>query len=153
MQSSVRSCRRIGSNRVGVDTASGRQYRPDPVWTRAVSRFDDNTIRPHHKAWIGLTRPVGLVEDTALIAAPNEFARDYLENRLRPMIASVLSDELGREIHVAVTVQPQDEPADVNDFYDSVSGEPEDRFVPGPHVRRMDSSASIGRAERRGPGA
>ena len=101
------------------------------VWTRAVSRFDDNTIRPHHKAWIGLTRPVGLVEDTALIAAPNEFARDYLENRLRPMIASVLSDELGREIHVAVTVQPQDEPNDANDFYDSVSGEPEDRFVPG----------------------
>jgi chromosomal replication initiator protein len=100
------------------------------VWTRAVSRFDDNTIRPHHKAWIGLTRPVGLVEDTALIAAPNEFARDYLENRLRPMIASVLSDELGREIHVAVTVQPQDEPNDANDFFDSVSGEPEDRFAP-----------------------
>ena len=100
------------------------------VWTRAVSRFDDNTIRPHHKAWIGLTRPVGLVEDTALIAAPNEFARDYLENRLRPMIASVLSEELGREIHVAVTVQPQDEPGDANDFYDSASGEPEDRFVP-----------------------
>ena len=100
------------------------------VWTRAVSRFDDNTIRPHHKAWIGLTRPVGLVEDTALIAAPNEFARDYLENRLRPLIASVLSDELGREIHVAVTVQPQDEPNDANDFFDSVSGEPEDRLAP-----------------------
>jgi chromosomal replication initiator protein len=56
-------------------------------------------------AWIGLTRPLGLVEDTALLAAPNEFAKDYLENRLRPVIAAALSAELGREIRVAVTVQ------------------------------------------------
>jgi chromosomal replication initiator protein len=115
------------------------------VWTRAVSRFDDTTIRPHHRAWISLTRPVGLVEDTALIAAPNEFARDYLENRLRPMIASVLSDELGREIHVAVTVQQQDEPNDTSDFYDSL--EPDDRSgldpLPGEwttHLRAVGSN-------------
>src|SRR5215813_11111588 len=79
------------------------------VWARAIGRLDDDTIRPHHRAWIGLTRPLGLVEDTALLAAPNDFAKDYLENRLRPLIASVLSDELGREIRVAVTVQHTDE--------------------------------------------
>jgi chromosomal replication initiator protein len=79
------------------------------VWARAIGRLDDDTIRPHHRAWIGLTRPLGLVEDTALLAAPNEFAKDYLENRLRPMIATALSDELGREIRVAVTVQHTDE--------------------------------------------
>jgi chromosomal replication initiator protein len=76
------------------------------VWTRAVARFDNASVRPHQRAWIGLTRPLGLVEDTALLAAPNDFAKDYLENRLRPMIAAALSEELGREIHVAVTVVP-----------------------------------------------
>ncbi len=79
------------------------------VWARAIGRLDDDTIRPHHRAWIGLTRPLGLVEDTALLAAPNEFAKGYLENRLRPLIATALSDELGREIRVAVTVQHSDE--------------------------------------------
>jgi chromosomal replication initiator protein len=79
------------------------------VWNRARTRFDDPSIRPQQKAWIGLTRPLGLVEDTALLAAPNDFAKDYLENRLRPLIASVLSDELGRDIRVAVTVQSPDE--------------------------------------------
>ncbi len=88
------------------------------VWTRAVTRFDDNNaIRPHHKAWIGLTRPLGLVEDTALLAAPNEFAKEYLENRLRPVIAAVLSAELGREIQVAVTVARSDEPPDTADAF------------------------------------
>jgi chromosomal replication initiator protein len=79
------------------------------VWNRVRPRFDDPSIRPQQKAWIGLTRPLGLVEDTALLAAPNDFAKDYLENRLRPLIASVLSEELGRDIRVAVTVQSPEE--------------------------------------------
>jgi chromosomal replication initiator protein len=83
------------------------------VWARAIGRLDNDAIRPHHRAWIGLTRPLGLVEDTALLAAPNEFAKDYLENRLRPLIATALSAELGREIRVAVTVQHTDEQVDL----------------------------------------
>jgi chromosomal replication initiator protein len=79
------------------------------VWNRAKKRFDDPSIRPQQKAWISLTKPVGLMEDTALLAAPNEFAREYLENRLRTLIASVLSEELGRDIRVAVTVVHPDE--------------------------------------------
>jgi chromosomal replication initiator protein len=82
------------------------------VWNRARSRFDDASLRPQHKAWIGLTRPVGLVEDTALLAAPNHFAREYLENRLRPMIAAALTEELGRDIRVAVTVEHDTEADD-----------------------------------------
>jgi chromosomal replication initiator protein DnaA len=78
------------------------------VWNRVRPRFDDGTIPQQQKAWIALTRPLGLVEDTALLAAPNEFVKDYLENRLRPLIARVLSEELGRDIHVAVSVQTTD---------------------------------------------
>ncbi|WP_375477875.1 chromosomal replication initiator protein DnaA [uncultured Jatrophihabitans sp.] len=89
------------------------------VWNRARPRFDDPSIRPQQKAWIGLTRPLGLVEDTALLAAPNDFAKDYLENRLRPLIASVLSEELGREIRVAVTVRPPDLTVAVGDGLDA----------------------------------
>jgi chromosomal replication initiator protein len=74
------------------------------VWDRAKARFD-SSIGPQHKAWIGLTRPLGLVEDTALLAAPNDYTKNYLENQLRPLIAEALSAELGRDIRVAVTVQ------------------------------------------------
>ncbi len=98
------------------------------VWTRAIRRLDDDTIRPHHRAWIGLTRPLGLVEDTALLAAPNEFAKDYLENRLRPLIAKALSAELGREIRVAVTVQHTDEQLEITAeaTNDRINGDPPD---------------------------
>jgi chromosomal replication initiator protein len=80
------------------------------VWTRARTRFDsDDALRPQHKAWLSLTRPLGLVADTALLAAPNEFVREYLDNHLRPYLAVVLSEELGKDVQIAVTVQNTDE--------------------------------------------
>ncbi len=78
----------------------------DEVWTRAVAGLPDGALSPQHRAWVGLTRPLGLVEDTALLAAPNEFAKDVLDTRLRPVIAQALSAAYGRDIRVAVTVQP-----------------------------------------------
>ena len=63
-------------------------------------------IEPHQRAWLQLTRPLGLVENTALIATPNEFVKEQLETRLRALITNALSRELGRSIQLAVTVDP-----------------------------------------------
>jgi chromosomal replication initiator protein len=107
------------------------------VWNDARTRFDDPSIRPQQKAWIALTRPLGLVEDTALLAAPNDFAKDYLENRLRPLIASVLSEHLGRDINVAVTVQGPEQVVDV--------GSPDQPAVPAPDASgEPDPAADTG---------
>ncbi len=98
------------------------------VWGAAVDGLSDGQLSPQHRAWVGLTRPLGLMEDTVLLAAPNEFAKDVLDSRLRPIIGEALSAAFGRDIRVAVTVQPQpvqdtsdDEPAD--HAYDGGRGE------------------------------
>ncbi len=75
------------------------------VWNNAITQLDDPSVRPHQRAWLSLTRPIGLLQDTALLAAPNTYAKDYLENNLRTLITTALSEALGREINVAVTVQ------------------------------------------------
>ncbi|HVA60844.1 MAG TPA: chromosomal replication initiator protein DnaA [Mycobacteriales bacterium] len=75
------------------------------VWTRALAGLSDETLPPQQRAWMRLTQPLALVQDTALLATPNEFTRTLLESRLRPMIVEALSRELGREIRVAVTVE------------------------------------------------
>ena len=79
------------------------------VWIRATDQLDESMVRPHQRAWLSLTRLIGLLEDTALLAAPNSYAKDYLEDNLRPLITSALSQAMGREINVAVTVQPMDQ--------------------------------------------
>ncbi|MGO9080939.1 MAG: chromosomal replication initiator protein DnaA [Streptosporangiaceae bacterium] len=76
------------------------------VWARSLAGLADMHIEPHQRAWLQLTRPLGLVENTALIATPNDFVKEQLETRLRALITGALSRELGRTIQLAVTVDP-----------------------------------------------
>ena len=76
------------------------------VWARSLDGLADLQIQPHQRAWLKLTRPLGLVENTALIATPNEFVKEQLETRLRLLVTQALSQELGRDIQLAVTVDP-----------------------------------------------
>ena len=79
-----------GRNDVGVDPSVDDRAELLDVWNRAKKRFDDPSIRPQQKGWISLTKPLGLMQDTALLAAPNTYAKDYLENNLRPLITATL---------------------------------------------------------------
>src|SRR5271170_6821969 len=76
------------------------------VWARSLDELAGMQIEPAHRAWLQLTRPLGLVENTALIATPNEFVKEQLETRLRPLVTQALSQQLGRDIQLAVTVDP-----------------------------------------------
>jgi chromosomal replication initiator protein len=76
------------------------------VWARSLDELSDLQIEPYQRAWLKLTRPLGLVENTALIATPNEFVKEQMETRLRALVTHALSRELGRSIQLAVTVDP-----------------------------------------------
>jgi len=81
----------------------------ESVWAAALGGLSDDALSPQQRAWMRLTRPLALVEDTALLAAPNQFAKEAFESRLRPLITTALSAQLGRQVSVAVTVRPADE--------------------------------------------
>jgi chromosomal replication initiator protein len=81
------------------------------VWQRSVDSLADENLPPQNKAWIQLTRPLALVGDTALLAAPNDFTKELLDTRYRTLIAGALSTQVGRPIGVAVTVEPLPEDA------------------------------------------
>jgi chromosomal replication initiator protein len=91
------------------------------VWTEVISNLSDGILTPQQRAFVALTRPLGLVEDTALVAAPNEFTKDVLEARLRPVVVQALSQTLGREIRLAVTVDPTIAPAINEEATDEVA--------------------------------
>ena len=40
------------------------------VWATAIASLADGSLTPQQRAFVNLTRPMGLVEDTALIAFP-----------------------------------------------------------------------------------
>jgi chromosomal replication initiator protein len=108
------------------------------LWARTLERLaTQGEVTPQFQAWLSLTRPIALVEDTAVLAAPHEFAKDVLESRLRPALTAALAAEIGREVRVAVTVET------------STGGEANTNVVDhrtsdGTRADRIDGDASAG---------
>src|SRR3954462_4570669 len=82
------------------------------VWDQIRERLA-MSLSPQQNAMLNLTRPLGLVEDTAVLAAPNEFTQTVLESRMRRVLAEALSEQFGRDIRAAV--QLEDAPADTRE--------------------------------------
>ena len=80
------------------------------VWARSLDGLAEMGLPASQLAWLRLTRPLGLVENTALIATPNLFVKEHLETKLRPLVIHALSKELGRPVQIAVTVDPSTVP-------------------------------------------
>jgi chromosomal replication initiator protein len=86
------------------------------VWDQIRERLA-TSLSPQQNAMLNLTRPLGLVEDTAVLAAPNEFTQTVLESRMRRVLAEALSEQFGRDIRVAVQLEdaPAEAPAEDRD--------------------------------------
>ena len=67
---------------------------------RLVPAVRRRHLSSQQRAFLRLTRPLGLIDGTALLAAPSEFAKDAIERILRLPI----SEALGRHLGVAVTL-------------------------------------------------
>lgn len=82
-----------------------------PYWEAALASLTEEQLPAQQRAFVTLTQPLGLVGDTALVAAPNEFTKDVLETRLRPIVVDALTATIGQEVRLAVTVDPSITPA------------------------------------------
>jgi chromosomal replication initiator protein len=129
------------------------------VWARSLEDLNGMQIEAHQRAWLKLTRPLGLVENTALIATPNEFVKEQLETRLRTLITHALSRELGRSIQLAVTVDPATDvhlpPGEAGERNgagqpDPGAGRPGDSRPPGAAPGRDDRTGGTGPADSNG---
>jgi chromosomal replication initiator protein len=133
------------------------------VWARSLEDLNGMQIEAHQRAWLKLTRPLGLVENTALIATPNEFVKEQLETRLRTLITHALSRELGRSIQLAVTVDPATdvrpppgeareygEPPDGAGGPDPGAAQPAGSRPPGAAPRQHDRPGDAGPADSNG---
>jgi chromosomal replication initiator protein len=88
----------------GVSAVSERQTDLGQVWNEVVRELSTGTLSPQQRAWMRVTRPIGLLDGTALLAAPSDFAKDAIERVLRTPISAALSRHLGRQVSLAVKV-------------------------------------------------
>src|SRR5699024_6658982 len=83
------------------------------AWQRAYEILHSRgNLGAAQAGFIRLTKPLGVIDDTILLAVPSEFAKDYIETRARESIISALSTALDRTVRIAVTVDPSLEDQD-----------------------------------------
>ena len=76
------------------------------LWVAVITEVSIES--PQHRAFLSLTKPLGIIQNEGganlLLAAPNIFAKDVLETRLRGVLNEALSLKLDQKINIAVTV-------------------------------------------------
>jgi chromosomal replication initiator protein len=93
-----------GQRGEGNAAVSDHQTDLGRVWEEVVQELSSGTLSPQQRAWMRVTRPIGLLDGTALLAAPSDFAKEAIERALREPITDALSRRLGREVSLAVKV-------------------------------------------------
>ena len=119
----------------------------DGTWNRVVAELTAGSpggpaLSAQQRAWVRVTRPLGLLDDTALLAAPSEFAKEAIERALRDPIVDALSRHIGRPVQLAVRVDHSSRTADGG----TVAG-PETSPLP-----RLPGSAGDSSRDPEGPG-
>jgi chromosomal replication initiator protein len=71
------------------------------TWQRVIDE-----LQPNQQAWVTASEPAGWHGNTAIIAVADDFTRTQLEGRLRGQLEDALTESFGREIRLAVTVNP-----------------------------------------------
>jgi chromosomal replication initiator protein len=77
------------------------------IWRTVVTTLAaDERVTAQQLGFVRLTRPLGLLDDTALLAVPNDLTKEMLEQRVREPVVDALSQHLGQPVRLAVTVDP-----------------------------------------------
>ncbi|WP_454296727.1 chromosomal replication initiator protein DnaA [Salana multivorans] len=74
-------------------------------WSAAAEHLR-SVLSPSQFAFVRLTTPLGVLNDTLLLAVPSDFTKDFLETRAREEIRTALAAAYGRPMAFAVTVDP-----------------------------------------------
>lgn len=94
------------------------------LWNKALEAMEAKVSKPSFDTWLKATKAEIIQNDTITITAPNEFARDWLENRYVNFISETLQDITGAELKVKIII-PQNVNDDEDDVIETIAKVPE----------------------------
>lgn len=85
------------------------------LWNAALGNIEKKISKPSFDTWLKSTKAHSLQGDLLVITAPNEFARDWLEERYSNLISTILAEITGEELEVKFII-PQNQKEEELDF-------------------------------------
>ncbi len=133
----------------------------EALWSTARSSVLPAATSPAQQNWLKDTTAVGYAHPTVILAAPHQFARDWIDSELGDSIAKALSEAAHDDLQALITVQPNPEAPSAEEAIDlEEPDEADDRPLdapgrpPGPVVhaepRQEQPAADAGPARSNG---
>ncbi len=85
----------------------------EELWGEVLSKVEQKISKPSFETWLKSTKLISYGDENVTIAAPNSFAKDWLENHYVHLITGILS-ELTGEDRIIQFIVPKD--MEENDF-------------------------------------
>jgi chromosomal replication initiator protein len=76
------------------------------VWTEVSRRLQDALNEHTYQTWFGEARGDALDGDVFVVAVPNDFTRNWIENHFAGLVEAAVRDTLGHDRRVRVAVSP-----------------------------------------------
>ncbi|WP_062381167.1 chromosomal replication initiator protein DnaA [Demequina pelophila] len=91
----------------------------ETVWRTALDHLDAEGMSAQHRSFLRLVKPLAVVEDNVFLAVAEDYTKNYVETTLRGRVTEALSEVIGRDVRIAVTVdasvRPPEASGDVDD--------------------------------------
>ncbi|WP_077215232.1 chromosomal replication initiator protein DnaA [Bacillus dakarensis] len=84
------------------------------LWNNALASIEKKISKPSFDTWLKSTQAHSLQRDTLTVTAPNEFARDWLEERYSELISGILYEITGEELGVKFIIPQNQNEEDIN---------------------------------------
>jgi len=82
---------------------------PTQLWQNVLQLLQARVSRPSFDTWLKSTKAAQLTESTLTICAPNNFAREWLENRYTRLIEAAVLECTGQEIEIRIITEEEHE--------------------------------------------
>ncbi len=77
---------------------------PRDLWQAALDTLETRFPRPTYELWIKPLQAISLDGNELLLSVPHKFAREWIENRLKPTLSDGIADAFGVPLDLRITV-------------------------------------------------
>ncbi|HIC88687.1 MAG TPA: chromosomal replication initiator protein DnaA, partial [Anaerolineae bacterium] len=80
----------------------------EEIWQAVLGELQLQMTRATFDTWVRDTRLVAYEDGTFIVGVPNPFAKDWLDNRLRPVVKRALTHIVGRSVDLQFIIRPRE---------------------------------------------
>ncbi|MFC3041038.1 chromosomal replication initiator protein DnaA [Virgibacillus xinjiangensis] len=85
----------------------------DDLWVATLEKIEEKISKPSFDTWLKNTNAEKIEDNTLIVSAPNEFARDWLENQYTNLISNILEEITGTRLTtkfiIPESISPEEE--------------------------------------------